>query len=351
LIWSHPRQGRKSGTARVPPLALATLALALTSCSVADLPSATPGSDGASDGASADDGPQADTDAGATAEGGDSGCPSLCGTANFGEGGLVNGAVMGVVGALSAPNALDGMLGLSQDGKVLHARAMATGQLDILLSVPSSTSDAGYDTVDLTVQASGDAGPPFSSRSTITFDGTALILTTPAGDAFRQAPLTGLTLGPVTVGPFGPINNSLPTGAVLLSPVISSDGLTFYFAIATAPSATPQGAYSASRFTTSDDFGVGVLLPVDIQAFWYPTGVAADGRTLFVERNFQSYTVSRCQPSDPWTVLSLFHDGGLGLPLTHYWEARPAADCSFMLTTCGPGGAPQQDICMLPRLP
>jgi hypothetical protein len=281
-------------------------------------------------------------------------CAPVCANANFGPGGLVNGAVINIVAGLS--ESYDGALSVDSRGRVLHLRGTDEQHEKMLLSVPSPTAPSGYETVTLVDSSNPSAYPPLApDLATLTFDGTELIAANNSYDAFLEVPLADTQLGSPAAGHFTLVNAALPTGGQLASgySVISGDGLTFYYTVSYAADSSRNGIYQATRSGAGSDFGAGTLLSGNgMQLFWGVTGISSDGLTLFLEGpGWQTYVLSRTNKSDVWTADAVLSDAGLTGGMVNYYAAFPTPDCRYMFASCSPGGTAAQRICEIPRLP
>jgi hypothetical protein len=279
------------------------------------------------------------------------GCAPVCGTGNFGPGGLNDGGpdqgLIGVVSALSVVDIADGMCGVAADGSILHIRAVGQNQWKLLLSVPSTVSSDGYLTYTLLDPTQPDQ-PPVAQDSyfLLTFDGKTLIFSNASSTAVEQASLQGTQIGPADDTPFAAVNQAIPAGANVEPSAIAPDGLSLYYNVSNAPNPAADGIYVATRTDTDHAFPAGSLLGQDIQAaFMLINGVSIDNLTgFFTDWSYQLHVVSRGSATVPWTA------AGAGAAIPNNLVAIPTGDCRFIFDNCSGGGSAQTEICMLPRL-
>jgi hypothetical protein len=280
-------------------------------------------------------------------------CAPVCGTANFGPGGLLpDGGVINVVAGLT--DSFDWPLAVSAGGWVLHARGTDRLTEKMLLSVPTASHTNGYATFTLVDASHAAWYPPIATDvAAMSLDRSKIVSATNMYDGFREVALQGVQLGQPVPGHFAQVNASLPPGGMVdLGAVLSADELTFYYAVEHASDWTQDGLYVATRASASDDFGGGRLMTGSgIQLFRAVTGVSSDDLTLFLVGGplTSTYILSRAQKSDDWSAAALLVGGGLPSGMLNYYNARPTADCRYLFATCVAADSVPR-ICAVPRL-
>jgi hypothetical protein len=208
-------------------------------------------------------------------------CSPVCRSNSF--------AVGSKVGDVSADDQQDLLLGASRKGdSILYLRRANCLADDFRLFI-ADRNGAGYNSLDITGQMNimglrrDQAFAPVSYL-TLGPDGRTLIGVTGDGRRFVQATRSGLATTDFSApieGPFVAINNSIAsTSAVLADPLLSGDGLGFYYHVINDPSV--NGHYESSRNTTSAPFSAGVFLPSVVQGFNAVKGVSADRLMLLL---------------------------------------------------------------------
>jgi hypothetical protein len=130
--------------------------------------------------------------------------------------------------------------------------------------------------------------------------------------------------------------------ARLTAPVISADGLAFYFSVIGDETA---GIYESVRASTSAPFPAATRLGGDLANMAVVTSISSDHMTLFVGDHAGAFgAATRTSVTQPFTL-----QVGLGLPP----QARMLGDCSGIYATCSVGGGGGQcaelDVCLFVR--
>ncbi len=143
-------------------------------------------------------------------------------------------------------------------------------------------------------------------------------------------------------GAFNTINASVPAGGTLGTPVISADGLAFYYAIGGAQNAALNGIYEATRLQTNVPFNAGTKMPAIVQNYDAITGISSDRMTLFLMKGFNASILSRASLSQP------FATSPIGPPDAAS-RVQPITTCGYLFGTCAPGGCAAETICFWTR--
>jgi hypothetical protein len=169
---------------------------------------------------------------------------------------------------------------------------------------------------------------------TITNDGKTLIALNQGDTAFLTS--TRPQVGGVTVvfaaaetGPFGLIQAA--ANQTLWAPVISADGLEFFYVVRNDPDAGANGIYESVR-DGGGSFPSGIRMPDLIQdAGLYVTGITADRKSLFVEVSTDAGNVvfTRDATSEPFV-----NPNAPGDPPVGALRARPFGTCNQIVATC-----------------
>jgi hypothetical protein len=253
------------------------------------------------------------------------------------------------VGSVSASDVQEALLGASASGATLlylrspyHACVADQGGATLLLADRVDASGDNYAVSDVT---SLPALAGFSRREatmTVSPDGRAVIGAGARGGGFLVATRSRLgatDFAAPIAGPFATLDAALPEPAWVGWPVLSADGLAFYYKIEQSGDAGRDGIYESVRDSTSADFPVGTRMPDVVQAWGSVTGVAPDRLTLYVTRDFGTHLLTRASTSAPFAQ----HDGS-PWPVSAY-RVTPIDGCR-LIGTCEPGGCWREDICV-----
>jgi hypothetical protein len=177
--------------------------------------------------------------------------------------------------------------------------------IDHLLLVADETSAGSgvYATLQVTPPAGMDTA--YEENVTMTGDGLTLIALNAEDTGFLMSTRTAtgmVDFGAATAGPFSQI---AATGSqTLWAPVISFDGLAFYYVVQNDPTAAVNGIYESVRGSNSVPFPPGTLMPPTVQSLaQYVTGLTADRLAIFLEDKtvFDTNVLTRASVLDPFT--------------------------------------------------
>ncbi len=151
-----------------------------------------------------------------------------------------------------------------------------------------------------------------------------------------------------TAGPNGWFTtlNALLSGnsGTFYAPVISADGLSFYYQIGSSGAAGLDGVYESVRGSVDDAFPAGTLLTnvfVVSAGDANPSGISGDKLTLFTWGGLLGAVIFTRA-----SVLDAFANPNFpsAPPAVAGYGAIPTADCQTLLTMVSPGGCPGQQI-------
>jgi hypothetical protein len=148
--------------------------------------------------------------------------------------------------------------------------------------------------------------------------------------------------GPASVGPYAQI---VATGSeTLWAPVVSPDGLAFYYVVHGDSNASINGIYESVRASTSAPFPPGTRMPAAVQNLaQYVTALTPDRLTIFLEEStvWGTVALTRATVTDPFTN-PLAPDPPPSLPGL---RAKPIDGCGSVIATCGSGCA-NEEVCL-----
>jgi hypothetical protein len=124
-------------------------------------------------------------------------------------------------------------------------------------------------------------------------------------------------------------------GQTLLDPVLSSDGLAFYFTLLD-DNPDVAGVYESVRASVADPFPAATRMPAAVQQAGIVTGISSDRLFLFLEKNFAMSGLRRTSLEAPFDIPVA------GLP---GFRGRPTADCAALIASCTSAGCAGEDIC------
>jgi hypothetical protein len=266
-----------------------------------------------------------------------------------------NGSYAGTgttIPSLNLPSVQAAMLGVSGDGaSVLFLRGV---QGCLLNTTPLKIADAT--SVNLptpptyVVQDIGSlpalAGMTRQQQSmTLSPDGLTIIGVGVGDQTFLESKRSAVGQTDFSVaaaGAFNTVNASLPQGGKFTLPVISADGLAFYYSIYNAQNAALNGIYEATRLQTNVPFDAGTKMPAIVQNYDGITGISADRMTLFVTKSFNATILSRASVTQPFATSNI-------APPTSASRVQSIATCGYLFGTCAPGGCPAESICIWAR--
>jgi hypothetical protein len=141
-------------------------------------------------------------------------------------------------------------------------------------------------------------------------------------------------------GVFGDLNAALPRARWVGWPVLSADGLAFYYNVQGTGSPDLDGTYESLRASTRAPFPPGTRMSALVQQWGAVTGISPDRLTLFVTRDFGTQMLTRTS-----TRLG-FALPPFARPPASAYRIVPIAGCKMLIGTCEPGGCLHEDICI-----
>ena len=269
-----------------------------------------------------------------------------CGTCADGEGCVVGVCKTPVCSTFNYTSEVNA--GLSRSGlEDVVAAATPDGQVIVVAQAQSSCSAFHMILADETAPGSGTYAPQdvttqlaglgmFIGRESyaITADGLTLIGLSMDGKSWMtttRSAIHQLDFAPASTNDFAAINAT--NGGQFEAPVISADGLEFFYTI-TQADATTNGIYSAVRVSTALPFPAGTRLPAPVQDDQYVASESADRLTLFLFKPFQSDVLTRSSTNGAW----INPNAPAAPPAIAGWDHKVLADCMHLVgvdTTAG----------------
>lgn len=253
------------------------------------------------------------------------------------------------VSSVSVTGTQEALLGASASGdSLLYLRAPANACVGanatlLLLADPIAPGVGQYTSRDLTSLPSLAGFARTEETMTLTADGLGIVGATSGVPEFQistRSAVGATDFGTAVAGPFAQINAALPTATWIGWPVLSTDGLAFYYHVTGAGDSSLDGNYESVRSSTSVPFPPGALLPSLVQTWDGVSGISPDRLTLFVTKSFGTALLTRSSLSQPFaTPLA-------GSPPGSAYRVVPIAGCDTLIGTCEPGGCVNEDICV-----
>jgi hypothetical protein len=172
-------------------------------------------------------------------------------------------------------------------------------------------------------------------------DGLTIIGAATDGRTFLESKRSAIGMTDFSLaaaGDFATLDAGIPPAPASLHwPVLSADGLAFYYHVVGATDTTLNGEYEALRASTAMPFPVGTLMPAAVQPFDGITGMSSDRMTAFVTMGFSTRLMTRTSLSQPFTLST-------GTPPGAAYRVMPIAGCTA-IGTCEPGGCQNEAVC------
>ena len=173
-------------------------------------------------------------------------------------------------------------------------------------------------------------------------DGLTIIGADAANRSFmssKRSAVAAIDFSVASATDFAAINAAIPASPATVSwPVISADGLAFYYHVGGLSDATMNGTYEAVRTATTMPFPAGTRMPANVQTFDALTGMSSDRMTAFVTLSFGTQILTRTSVLKPFTAPASSTPPGAA------YRVVPIAGCTA-IGTCEPGGCANEDIC------
>lgn len=254
-----------------------------------------------------------------------------------------------LVSSLNDTSTQDTLAGVSADGKtVLWQRGTCGSGLPVQRLLIGDSNGGAFAVTDLTdVAALAPLAVEAEGAITLTPDGLGLIGISDDGRSFIRAtrPSVGSTnFGQLTNVDFAALN--VDVQKKMHFPVISSDGLAFYFRMDDVVNPSNTGLYETIRTSTAVPFPVAMKMPAPIQAHEMVTGISADRLTLFLQdKFFPTIVLTRRRVSDPFT-----NPNAPGpVPVIAGFHIRPLGDCQSLMGTYTAGGCVGQELAIFSK--
>jgi len=264
-----------------------------------------------------------------------------------------------VVSGFSRASYQDQLGSVTPDGRTLlyyQSAPSACGQFALVLADETAPGTGTFTKVDVTSVLSGLYVSLDLNGHALSADGLTLVARTTNNKAFVETSRSARGLGdfgPNSAANFAAINAIVAgNGGILVAPVLSADGLEFFYKVSGVNAAT-NGLYSSVRASTSVAFPAGTRLPAALQApeYEYVVGVSSDRLALFVFTAFNSSVFTRTStsgafinPNAPGAAPVLVDGTG------NSWHHKPLADCSRIFAAGATiGGCYNEDVVVLTR--
>ena len=144
---------------------------------------------------------------------------------------------------------------------------------------------------------------------------------------------------PATPGPFAALAVRAP--AYLRGPVLTGDGLAFYYRIFDSPDPAANGIYESLRTSTAEPFPPGRRLGGAFEGWNVVTGVSADRMTIFIDDGWQVIALTRKSLDEAYTN----PNAPIAPPLMPGARIRTFGDCTQLVGTCT-GGCNNEETCL-----
>jgi hypothetical protein len=198
-----------------------------------------------------------------------------------------------------------------------------------------------YQTLAVAEPLGMDTG--FEENVTLTPDGLTIIGLSTGDTGFVTATRSAIGEADFTAAAAGPFAAIVATGGqTLWAPVITADGLAFYYTVRNADGSV-NGIYESIRASTSDLFPPGTSMPVEVQNIaQYVTGLTVDRLAIYLEESsvFAAVVLTRASIADPFT--NQLAPGPP--PLLPGLRPHPIDGCAEVIGTCG-SGCSAEGIC------
>jgi hypothetical protein len=173
-------------------------------------------------------------------------------------------------------------------------------------------------------------------------DGLTIIGAAAASPTFLESKRSAIGMTDFSLaaaGDFATLNTGIPASPASVNwPVLSADGLAFYYHVAGATDTAKNGEYEALRTSTAMAFPVGTLMPAAMQTFGGISGMSSDRMTAFMAMGFGTALMTRTSLLQPFSVPTSGTAPGAA------FRVMPIAGCTA-IGTCEPGGCQNEDVC------
>ncbi len=284
-----------------------------------------------------------------------------CGTCAASEGCVVGVCLTPVCSTFNYTSEVNA--GLSRAGlEDTVAAATPDGQVIVVAQAQTSCGEFHMIVADETVSGSGTYTPQdvttqlaalgmFAGREgyAITADGLTLIgksTDSKSWMATTRSAIHQVDFAPASTTDFAAINATITGNSGQFgAPVISADGLEFFYAI-TQTDANTNGIYSAVRSSTAVPFPAGIRLPPPVQDDEYVASESADRLTLFLFTPYQSDVLIRSSTNGAW----INPNAPAAPPAIPGWDHKVLGDCVHLVgVSSAAGGCQNEDSYVFTR--
>jgi hypothetical protein len=238
------------------------------------------------------------------------------------------------------------LLGASSTGQsVLYLQAtttcVTTGPASLTIADEAVAGTPPYVLQSLDAVANLGGFAKGEETMTLTADGLTVIGVATGGLSFlasKRSAVGATDFSLAAAGDFAAINAAVPAAPASLSwPLLSGDGLAFYYRVAGASDTTANGIYEALRASTTAPFAAATLMPGDVQTFESISGISSDRMTVFVTKTFATQLLTRDSLAQPFTTPTM------STPPGQAFRVVPIAGCT-LIGTSEPGGCQNEAI-------
>lgn len=239
--------------------------------------------------------------------------------------------------SVNSTSVQDALAGVTPSGvTILYQRGQACGPT-YRLFIADETPPTSRQYVSLELTGLGNLAVMRASTEealNLSADGLTIIGVTSDGTGFTTSSRSArgqMDFGAASGTDFAAIRTA-STAAVLSSPVLSSDGLAFYYQIYNDP--TANGIYESVRASATVPFPAGTLMPAPVQQYQNPTGISSDRLALFLQNSsFAVFVLTRLSLSAPFANPNAPNPP----PMVPGWRTRPLQTCVRLIGTSNPG--------------
>jgi hypothetical protein len=258
--------------------------------------------------------------------------PSQCSSLAF--------ANMTQVATINASGQQDALGAVSADGgSVINHRAAQCTQFTTLLIEQIGLNTV---TIDLSANAAFMTTTRHNQEATFAMTGDALTFAAVTADQTGFIMATRTAKGSST---FAPVANAfadlaVTPPAIVAHPVLSQDGLAFYYVVRNHPTTSLDGLYESLRSSTAVPFPAPVKMGGDAQGFDAPVSISGDKMTFFMQTGFGMHVLRRNSLTKPFTN----PNAPAAAPTVPGFRTRIVGNCGTLMGTCT-GGCLNEQTC------
>jgi hypothetical protein len=252
-----------------------------------------------------------------------------------------------VISAVSESGIQDIPAGVTPDGSTILAQrgeAQCSDGMTLLIADETVPGSGAYEVQ--VVAAPAGMYVTHEEYVTLTADGRTLISTTMDRTGFlssTRSQIGAIDFGPPSQSDFVNLSVTLPWN--VWAPILSADGLAFYYVVFNDSGNATPSIYESVRASTSVPFPPGQPMPDLVQQLaQYVNGLSVDRMAIFLETpaTFQTVVLTRSSLTAPFAN----PNAPAPPPLVPGFRTRPLASCTRLVGTCStPGGCANEDIC------